>query len=163
MRSYNGHLAGPEGDVSSRGIDSAENLKWVAFWAEQPEYFQGYRSRFELFPAAFDREKQLGGTLSGGEQQMLAIAGRFMSRPRLLLLDEPSLRSRTYHCTQDTQDYQRNKFSTDDHLACGTNAKELLVSLTALSDRKPAGFAHAKAMPRRWQKDPGIKEGYLGE
>jgi branched-chain amino acid transport system ATP-binding protein len=48
-------------------------------------------SIFELFPILAERQQQLGGTLSGGEQQMLALSRAWMARPRLLLLDEPSL------------------------------------------------------------------------
>ncbi len=82
----------PEGRGIFGNLTVLENLK-LATWKrrDKPEIRKDYERIFAIFPRLDERKQQLGGTLSGGEQQMLAVGRALMSRGRMLLLDEPSM------------------------------------------------------------------------
>ena len=82
----------PEGRRIFPFLTVAENLDMGAFLRnDKDEIKHDIEYIYELFPILADRRNQAGGTLSGGEQQMLAISRALMAKPRLLLMDEPSL------------------------------------------------------------------------
>jgi branched-chain amino acid transport system ATP-binding protein len=82
----------PEERLLFSALTVIENLEMGAFSPRaRPNYIDTLNEIFELFPILADRKKQKANTLSGGEQQMLAIGRALMSRPKMLMCDEPSL------------------------------------------------------------------------
>jgi branched-chain amino acid transport system ATP-binding protein len=81
----------PEGRRIFPKLTVHDNLEMGAYSAPSSDLNRNFEKVFAVFPILKERARQMGGTLSGGEQQMLAIGRSLMSNPRMLLLDEPSL------------------------------------------------------------------------
>jgi len=81
----------PEGRRIFLGLTVEENLEMGAYTRPNSEIKESMEQVFELFPRLKERRTQIGGTLSGGEQQMLAMGRALMAKPKLIMLDEPSM------------------------------------------------------------------------
>ena len=88
---YNGMALCPEGRRIFQQMTVRENLEMGGFSRPNSEIEGSMEDVFNRFPRLREREKQIAGTLSGGEQQMLAMGRALMSKPKLLMLDEPSM------------------------------------------------------------------------
>jgi len=88
---YNGMALCPEGRRIFQQMTVRENLEMGGFSRPNAEIDSSIEDVFNRFPRLREREKQIAGTLSGGEQQMLAMGRALMSKPKLLMLDEPSM------------------------------------------------------------------------
>jgi branched-chain amino acid transport system ATP-binding protein len=153
----------PEGRGVFGNLTVLENLEMGAYSTrDRARIRQDLDRGFTLFPRLRERARQRAGTLSGGEQQMLAIARALMSRPTLLLLDEPSLGLAPIVC--------QTIFSTIDEIkAAGTTV--LLVEQNARAALKHSDRAYVletgsivlEGTAASVASDPKVREAYLGE
>jgi branched-chain amino acid transport system ATP-binding protein len=152
----------PEGRRIFPRMTVRENLEIGAFSRDKQELKNDMGRVFEMFPVLSERSTQLGGTLSGGEQQMLAIGRALMSRPRLLLLDEPSLGLAPIIVSKIFKIIKEINQQGTTILLVEQNAKAAL-RLAHRAYVMETGKIVMQGEASVLEKDPGIKKAYLGE
>ena len=159
-----GIVQAPEGRGVFPGMTVLENLDIGAYarvFKTKAEHDETLGSVFALFPRLEERRTQVGGTLSGGEQQMLAIGRALMARPRLLLLDEPSMGLAPMMIQAIFRTVSEINATGTTILLVEQNAQQAL----SRSDRAyilETGEVVSTGEGRALLADPAVKQAYLG-
>lgn len=159
---HKGIIQVPEGRKLFTKMTVAENLEMGAYLPSARAHISdGLQTVFEIFPRLAERRKQMAGSLSGGEQQMVAVARAIMARPQLLMLDEPSLGLAPVMAAEI--------FKVIEDL-CQRGITILLISQEVLHTLTIARYVYVlengkvtlEGSAQQLLDDPRIKESYLG-
>ncbi len=151
-----------EGRAILKRMTVLENLRMGAFVRNDPEINRDIEEMFQRFPALHERQNRLAGILSGGEQQMLAIARALMARPRLLLLDEPSLGLAPMIVTQIFRTLRKLKEEGETILLVEQNARQAL-QIADQGYLLERGLIALEGTGQRFLNNPKIQQNYLGK
>ncbi len=153
----------PEGRGVFTRMSILENLQMGAYARnDKPEIAADLEKIFALFPRLRERRKQLAGTLSGGEQQMLAMGRALMSRPRLLLLDEPSMGLSPIMVDKIFEVIRDVAAQGVTILLVEQNASRAL-SIASRAYVMESGLITLSGDARTLLNDPAVRSAYLGE
>lgn len=152
----------PEGRAILSGMTVMENLEMGAYHRKDKEIGKDIEVVMEHFPILKERKDQLGGTLSGGQQQMLAIARALLSRPKLLLLDEPSMGLAPLIVADIFKIIKEIKDDGTTVLLVEQNAKQAL-KIADYGYVMETGKIIISGKGSELLKDPRIVEAYLGK
>ncbi|MDA8107652.1 MAG: ABC transporter ATP-binding protein [Betaproteobacteria bacterium] len=152
----------PEGRGIFPQLTVAENLAIGAYARRDPDVRDDLERTYRLFARLAERRTQTGGTLSGGEQQMLAIGRALMSRPRLLLLDEPSMGLAPLMVAKILATVREIARQGVTILLVEQNAK-LALEIASRGYVMESGAITLAADAASLLADPRVREAYLGE
>ncbi|MEU9826005.1 ABC transporter ATP-binding protein [Micromonospora chersina] len=162
LRVVRGIGQAPEGRGVFPGMTVVENLEMGAYTRrDRAGVAEDMKMVMDLFPRLHERRKQAGGTLSGGEQQMLAVARALMARPKLLLLDEPSMGLAPMLIQQIFEIITRINEQGTTILLVEQNAQQAL-SRAHRGYVLETGRIVKEGTGRDLLHDPAVKEAYLG-
>lgn len=152
----------PEGRGIFANLTVLENLK-LSTWSRKDHgnLRQDYQRVFEIFPRLAERQNQLAGTLSGGEQQMLAVGRALMTRGRLVLLDEPSMGLAPVLVREIFQTIREINAAGTTILLVEQNARQAL-KLANRGYVLETGRLTVAGNAKELMNDPAVKDAYLG-
>jgi len=151
----------PEGRQLFSTLTTKENLRLGAYYFTEPEFKEELEWIYSLFPILKERENQIAGTLSGGEQQMLAFGRAIISKPELLLLDEPSLGLAPLIIKGVYEIIKKIKSTGITIILVEQNIK-MAMQVTDYMYVMEAGEMTIQGEPLKVMKDEDIRKAYLG-